>query len=46
MLLLGTKTPWGKIVAVGTVQGERYYWIEDGLGGIAMMPADVVENDE
>ena len=41
---LGTYVkPWGKIVQVGWV-GERYYWLMNKRGDIAMMPADVVEN--
>ena len=42
-LTIGTTTPWGRIVAVGWVW-ERYYWIVDRLGGVAMMPASVVES--
>lgn len=42
-LPLGTPTVWGQIVMVGILAGERYYWMRDKSGGIAMMPADVVE---
>jgi hypothetical protein len=40
---LGTKTRWGKIAAVGFIGGERYYWMIDRYGTVAMMPADAVE---
>ena len=44
-LPLGTKTRWGKIAAVGTVEGERYYWmIRPGKPlSVAMIPAIDVE---
>ena len=42
-LNLGTKTKWGKITAVGITGGERYYWMVDKHGCVAMMPASVVE---
>jgi hypothetical protein len=42
-LLLGTRTPWGPIVAVGWV-GERYAWMIDRHGTVSMMPASVVED--
>lgn len=42
-LQLGTKTRWGKIAAVGFIGGERYYWMIDRYGTVAMMPADAVE---
>ena len=44
-LLLGTKTRWGKIVAVGYV-GERYYWMIDKHGTVSMMPAISVEGEQ
>lgn len=44
ILLLGAKTKWGKIIAVGYV-GERYYWMIDKYGVVSMMPADVVEEE-
>lgn len=40
---LGTETKWGTIGAIGTTGGERYYWILDKDGGVAMLPASVVE---
>ena len=39
---LGTMTRWGRVVMVGWV-GERYYWMVDKHGSVAMMPADIVE---
>ena len=35
--------PWGEIVMVGCLHGERYYWFAWG-GGVSMLPADVVED--
>lgn len=32
-----------EIVAVGWV-GERYYWLKDKHGAIAMLPGDLVES--
>jgi hypothetical protein len=42
-LNIGIKTKWGKITAVGITGGERYYWMVDKHGCVAMMPASVVE---
>lgn len=39
---LGAKTRWGRIGMVGTVSGERYYWVVR-RGIVSMMPAGVVE---
>ena len=41
----GTQTEHGEVLAVGFV-GERYYWLADEHGDIAMLPADVVEEDK
>lgn len=41
-LLLGTQTQWGKIVAITTQGGERYYMMQQG-NLTSLMPADVVE---
>lgn len=44
-IAIGTKTPWGKVAAVGVLHGpppERYYWMVK-RGDVAMMPASVVE---
>ena len=40
---IGAQTPWGAVSAVGMIQGERYYWLVDEHGDVAMMPACVVE---
>ena len=46
-LSLGTQMPWGKIMAIGTIGSECYYWMVDEKPGlvpsVAMMPASVVE---
>jgi hypothetical protein len=43
-LSLGTFVmPWGKVAAVGFIEGERYYWLTSHDGDVSMMPADVVE---
>jgi len=45
-LMIGTVVrPYGKIAMVGfgPTIGERYYWLVDRRGGIAMMPADMIE---
>ena len=42
-LRLGTRTVWGTISAVGTIEGERYYWMTKGANSVAMMPGVVVE---
>lgn len=43
MIKLGTIVkPWGKVKAVGVIEGERYYWLT--LGNlVSMIPANVVE---
>lgn len=42
---LGSKTQWGKIVAISMLNGERYYWmVKDEV--VSMMPALVVEEKE
>lgn len=35
--------PWGKIVAIGNISGERYYWFIARNGGISMMPQSAVD---
>lgn len=42
-LKLNTKTQWGVIKAILLTGGERYYHMIDKYGGVAMMPAAVVE---
>jgi hypothetical protein len=39
---LGTRTAWGKVWAVGVVDGERYYWIGRDRA-VAMIPGYIVE---
>lgn len=41
----GSKTKWGRIVAIGWI-GERYYWMIDKHGVVSMMPASVVEPEQ
>lgn len=36
--------PYGKVGAVMVISGERYYFLVDRRGGVAMMPADVIES--
>lgn len=43
---IGTKTFWGTIKAVRFDCGERYYFMVDKRGDVAMMPADVVEEEQ
>lgn len=44
ILDIGTEVkPYGKVAAVGTTMGERYYWFVDEQGAVAMMPAIAVE---
>ena len=33
--------PYGKIAAVGSIEGERYYWFVEG-NGVSMMPAFMI----
>lgn len=41
---LGTVVPhYGKVIAIGDISGERYYWMEDKDGMISMMPWMAVE---
>jgi len=45
-LTLGdTVKPYGKVVAVGKIEGEEYYWFIDKHGSVAMIPAIVVEKE-
>ena len=39
---IGTTTLWGAVKAVGAIGGERYYWMVDHDGSVAMIPSDVV----
>jgi len=42
---LGTKTKWGIIEMVGSLKGERYYWMIDRFKCVSMIPAFMVEKD-
>lgn len=42
-LPLGTETEWGTIEMIGLTGGERYYWMVDKDGCVAMIPAFMVE---
>ena len=35
--------PYGKIAAVGSIGGERYYWMVSHNGAVSMMPAVIVD---
>lgn len=39
---IGTRTDYGKIIAVGSISGERYYWMKKGIV-ISMIPAVGIE---
>lgn len=43
MKSLGDTTYWGEIVAIGFMNGERYYWMIDKRGVVSMIPARVME---
>lgn len=44
-LAIGTYVePYGKVAAVLTTGGERYYMLESDDGVVYLMPADVVES--
>ena len=46
-LNLGTFVkPYGKIAAISFRDGERYYILVDKRGGVALMPADVIEGNK
>lgn len=41
---LGTSIePYGEVSAVGSIDGERYYWMVDWRGDVAMLPACTLE---
>jgi hypothetical protein len=42
---LEAKTRWGRVVAIGFIGGERYYWMISRWGTVSMMPAFVVEEE-
>lgn len=40
LIPLGTEIRiYGRVAAVGVIEGERYYWIVDGSQCVSMMPA-------
>lgn len=40
---LGSNVPhYGKLVAIGCLGDERYYWFIGKHGGVAMIPADAL----
>ena len=43
ILSLDSQTKWGRIAAIAWISGERYYFMIDKNGSVAMMPALVVE---
>lgn len=44
ILRLGQRvSPYGKVAAVGTTGGERYYWFVDKWHCVSMIPANCVE---
>lgn len=42
---IGSKTKWGKIAMVRTIEKERYYFMINKDNEISMIPADVVETE-
>lgn len=42
-LPIGTATEWGSIEGIAFTGGERYYFMRDEDGGVAMVPAFMVE---
>jgi len=43
MLRLGQRTLWGKVAAIGTRDGERYYMMVNHKSGVALIPGIVAE---
>ncbi len=41
-----THPEYGKVVMMGCIEGESYRWFDDGDGGIAMIPLDVLQDQE
>ena len=37
--------PWGRVIAMGCLQGRRFYWLS-ALRGIVMLPAHVIESQK
>lgn len=38
--------PWGKVAAIGFLQGERYYWFIGKDDVVSMIPASTAETYE
>lgn len=38
--------PWGKVAAIGFLQGERYYWFIGKDEVVSMIPASAAETYE
>ena len=43
LLLLGTKTIFGKVTGITMTEGERYYFMTDKHGVVSFMPATALE---
>ena len=41
---IGTMTRWGRIVAIGSIAGDRYYWVENQMMIVSMLPASMLED--
>ena len=44
MLLIGTKTKYGKVSGITCKGGERYYFLIDKYGTVSLLPADLIES--
>lgn len=40
---LGTQTSVGEIQMIGSLQGERYYWMVDEDGMVSMIPHEMMD---
>ena len=45
ILPIGTETPYGRIEAIGSLSGERYYWMIDKHKVVSMIPASILEEE-
>jgi hypothetical protein len=45
MLLIGTKTKYGKVSGITCKEGERYYFLIDKYGTVSLLPADLLETN-
>lgn len=47
MKSIDSKTKWGRVAMIRTIEKERYYFMVSNKGKcVSMMPADVVEAKE